>query len=218
MDKRCRDNESYITPEERLKIKDARILIIGAHLGVGIAECALRLGFESITLVDENVIDYTGVLIKKMEFRSETIETLVADFDIVINAHSFDFDITFEIDDKCQKRSVPVIRPFAIGWLGVVTVVSPDGAPLRSLGFNWNDFDIKFAKYVANYYRYWGIPKDWLERTIETYKREPQAFSLNQTSVATWLVGGMTTNILFDIAVGNDYQKFPYLYLSTIKN
>ena len=213
-----RDNEVYITPEERLKIKDARVLIIGTHLGGVIAECALRLGFESITLVDENVIDYTGVPIRKMELKSEAIETLVADFEIVINAHSFDSDITFEIDDKCQKSNVPVIHPFAIGWLGVVTIVSPDGASLRSLGFNWNDFDLKFAKYIANYYRYWGIPKDWLERTIETYKSKPQAFSLDQTSVATWLVGGMTTNILFDITGGNDYQKFPYLYLSTIKN
>ncbi len=218
MDKKYRDKEIYITREEFFKIKQVRVLIIGEHLGRIIAECSLRLGFDSITLVDEDVIDYEGVSIKRMKLTSETVESLVSDFDIVINAHGFDSDMAFEIDDKCQMRNIPVIRPFAIGWLGVVAVVCPGGLSLRSLGLNWDEFDLKFAKYVANYYKYWGIPKDWLERIIERYKDKPQAFCTNQTSVAAWLVGAMVTNVMFDIAVGDEYQKFPYLYLSTIKS
>ena len=40
-------NRIYIKPDEQEKIKHFRVLLGGAGLGSVIAECALRLGFET---------------------------------------------------------------------------------------------------------------------------------------------------------------------------
>ena len=45
-------NRLYITEEEQQKIRDTKIVFGGAGIGSVIAECALRFGFENITIVD----------------------------------------------------------------------------------------------------------------------------------------------------------------------
>lgn len=49
MEERYQRNRIYITPEEQCKVKETKILLGGVGLGSVIAECALRLGFETIT-------------------------------------------------------------------------------------------------------------------------------------------------------------------------
>ena len=49
---RYRNNRIYLSNEEQSKIKDTRILLAGAGINSVIAECALRFGFETITIVD----------------------------------------------------------------------------------------------------------------------------------------------------------------------
>lgn len=45
-------NRIYVSEEEQERIKQVRILLGGAGIGSIIAECALRFGFENITIVD----------------------------------------------------------------------------------------------------------------------------------------------------------------------
>lgn len=45
-------NHLYITDEEQQKIKETRLLFGGVGIGSVIAECALRFGFERMTIVD----------------------------------------------------------------------------------------------------------------------------------------------------------------------
>ena len=45
-------NRLYITEEEQQKIRATKIVFGGAGIGSVIAECALRFGFENITIVD----------------------------------------------------------------------------------------------------------------------------------------------------------------------
>ena len=47
MEKMYSRNRIYIKPDEQEKIKLFRVLLGGAGLGSVIAECALRLGFET---------------------------------------------------------------------------------------------------------------------------------------------------------------------------
>ena len=47
-------NHLYITDEEQQKIKETRLLFGGVGIGSVIAECALRFGFERMTIVDGN--------------------------------------------------------------------------------------------------------------------------------------------------------------------
>lgn len=49
-------NRIYISERVQKEIRDFRLLFAGAGIGSHIAETALRMGFEHITLVDEEVV------------------------------------------------------------------------------------------------------------------------------------------------------------------
>lgn len=51
----------YISDSEQQKIRDTKILLAGAGLGSVIAECALRLGFESITIIDGDKVEESNL-------------------------------------------------------------------------------------------------------------------------------------------------------------
>ena len=54
-------NRIYISPEQQEKIRNTRILLGGAGLGSEIAECALRLGFEKITIIDGDRVELSNL-------------------------------------------------------------------------------------------------------------------------------------------------------------
>lgn len=54
-------NRFYITNEEQGKIRKTRILLGGAGIGSNIAECALRFGFERITIVDGDKVELSNL-------------------------------------------------------------------------------------------------------------------------------------------------------------
>lgn len=70
MDEKYSRNRIYVNESEQKLIKNYRILLGGAGIGSIIAECALRFGFENITIVDGDRVEesnlnrqnYTNVL------------------------------------------------------------------------------------------------------------------------------------------------------------
>ena len=54
-------NRIYISEEEQERIKQVRILLGGAGIGSIIAECALRFGFENITIVDGDKVEESNL-------------------------------------------------------------------------------------------------------------------------------------------------------------
>lgn len=56
-----RRNYLYISDENQRKIANCRILIGGCGLGSVIAECALRLGFENICIVDGDKVELSNI-------------------------------------------------------------------------------------------------------------------------------------------------------------
>ncbi|TAJ10133.1 ThiF family adenylyltransferase [Marinilabiliaceae bacterium JC017] len=54
-------NRIYISDEQQAQIKETRILIAGAGLGSSIAECALRLGFEHLTICDFDQVEHSNL-------------------------------------------------------------------------------------------------------------------------------------------------------------
>ena len=56
-----RRNYLYINSENQEKIKNCRVLIGGCGLGSVIAECALRLGFENICIVDGDKVELSNL-------------------------------------------------------------------------------------------------------------------------------------------------------------
>lgn len=54
-------NRLYVLPEEQDIIGQKRILLGGAGIGSIIAECAIRFGFERLTIVDGDVVEETNL-------------------------------------------------------------------------------------------------------------------------------------------------------------
>jgi tRNA A37 threonylcarbamoyladenosine dehydratase len=50
-------NRIYITEEEQALIKTYPVLIAGCGIGSNIAECALRFGFENLTIIDGDHVE-----------------------------------------------------------------------------------------------------------------------------------------------------------------
>lgn len=54
-------NRIYISQLEQSVIKNHKILIAGSGIGSVIAECALRMGFENITIIDGDDVELTNL-------------------------------------------------------------------------------------------------------------------------------------------------------------
>ncbi|WP_038030397.1 HesA/MoeB/ThiF family protein [Thermonema rossianum] len=54
-------NYLYIEPEEQARLATCRVLLGGCGIGSNIAECALRLGFERLRLVDGDTVSLSNL-------------------------------------------------------------------------------------------------------------------------------------------------------------
>lgn len=54
-------NRFYISKEDQQAIKSFGIILAGCGIGSNIAECALRIGFENITLIDGDTVELTNL-------------------------------------------------------------------------------------------------------------------------------------------------------------
>ena len=61
MESRYNRNQIHISEEQQAIIKDFKILIAGCGIGSYIAECLIRLGFETLTIVDGDSIELTNL-------------------------------------------------------------------------------------------------------------------------------------------------------------
>jgi molybdopterin/thiamine biosynthesis adenylyltransferase len=61
METRYSRNRIYISDHEQQAIKNCPVLLCGSGLGSVIAECALRLGFENITIIDGDEVDESNL-------------------------------------------------------------------------------------------------------------------------------------------------------------
>ena len=61
MEERYSRNRLYVSEREQSIIKDYKIFLGGAGIGSIVAECALRLGFEHITIVDGDKVEESNL-------------------------------------------------------------------------------------------------------------------------------------------------------------
>lgn len=239
-------NRLYIQEEEQEIIKNTPILFAGCGIGSNIAECALRFGFENITIVDGDTIElsnlnrqnYTEENISQSKAESlynrlksinpeakinfhyefiteENLDRIITDQKIIINALDFTSNIPLLLDKTCQGKEIDVLHPYNLGWGGLVTVITPDGLGLDSLSSD-NFNELKMVEYVSSYLRFWKKPNEWLENIIHEYKSEKELLPPPQLSIASWIVAGMCTHIMYKIATKKDFKKFPEFYINSI--
>lgn len=240
-------NRIYVTECEQQTIKNTKVLLGGAGIGSIIAECALRFGFEHLTIVDGDVVEESNLNRQnycmqdigkpKVEALKErllninpnakittintfidnsNLEDLIKGQDIAINVLDFKSEIPFLFDECCQKYNISVLHPYNIGWGGLVFVVEPAGIQLRAFSDKWQNFEMQLIEHIANYFKFWVQPKPWIENLIMQYKNEKSLLPPPQLSIASWIVGGLCTNLMFYIVTGQKIKRYPKFYLSSI--
>lgn len=242
-------NRLYISPDEQELIRKKPILLAGSGIGSNIAECALRFGFENITIVDGDKVEVSNLnrqnytnndvtnfkadsIQKRLleinpeaqikcrnEFISDSnVAEIVEGHQIAINALDFTTDIPLKFDKHCREKGISVLHPYNLGWGGVVTVITADTLGLDSLTKGQDMNELVFVDYVANYLRFWEKPYEWLEKIIEDYKNESEVLPPPQLPIASWIVAGICTHIMFNIATGKPVKKFPEFYINSLCN
>lgn len=241
-------NRLYVLEEEQKLIKNASILLAGAGIGSVIAECLLRLGFETLTIIDGDVVELSNlnrqnyiekdVSISKVEALKERLLSInneakitihncfltpdnvnqyIADHKIAINALDFTSEVPLLFDSLCQKKNIPVLHPYNLGWAALVLVISKDQG-LHILEKPNEPFnEVNVVNYVSNYMKYSGNPQEWLDEIIDKYKKENKKLSPPQLSIASWQVAAVCATIAFDITTNKPIKKFPEFYFTTIR-
>jgi molybdopterin/thiamine biosynthesis adenylyltransferase len=243
-------NRIYVRENEQKIIKDTKILLGGAGIGSIIAECALRFGFENITIIDYDKVELSNlnrqnytegdlgkykaemlakrllsinsnakITVHNCFVDNDNVESFVKVCDVAINALDFNSDIPFVFDNVCKKYNVPVLHPYNLGWAGFLSVVMPDGIQLSQLSENLHQFELCIAEYVFKYSKFWNISNnEWLEKVLREYKNEDNILPPPQLSVASWIVAGLCTNVIYNLVTGKEVKVFPKFYISTIYN
>lgn len=78
MNERYSRNRLYISPEEQRIIKNYPILLAGSGIGSNIAECALRFGFENITIIDGDIIEVSNLNRQNYTYQDISMSKAVA--------------------------------------------------------------------------------------------------------------------------------------------
>lgn len=250
MNNRYNRNRIYVTEENQEQLKRYNLLIAGCGIGSVIAECALRMGFEKMTIIDGDIVEETNLnrqnyiksninnskvvslynrlksINKEAEITyqntfitKENINEIIENHDVAINCLDFDSEIPLLFDKICQENKIPVLHPYNLGFASLVTIISPEGKSLEFLKKENEKFnELKVVEYVTSYMTFWGDQQLWLEKVIKDYKSEEGNISPPQLAIASWILGGMCTHILYNIATGKPYKQFPEFYFSSINN
>ena len=239
-------NRIYLSNCEQQKLKNFSIVIAGSGIGSNIAECALRIGFEKICVIDGDLIEdsnlnrqnYTEDQIgtskatalyerlksintnAEISFINEFISTNnmpeTGRYNAGINALDYTNEAPRLFDESCFNSGIPVLHPYNVGWGGLVTVLSPKGPPLQSIEKSSKFNEVDMVEYAASYQRYWQKPQIWLEEAISQYRNEELTLPPPQLAIGSWYVAAMCTHLLVKIATGKFYKKFPEFYLSSL--
>lgn len=239
-------NRIYLSAREQEVLKNYPLLIAGSGIGSNIAECALRTGFEKICVVDGDLIEdsnlnrqnYTEAEIgtPKAVALYERLKSINRKADLsyihgfitkdqmpeagkykaAVNALDFSDETPLEFDRQCLRSGVPVLHPYNLGWSAMVTVLSPEGPALSSIGKSAGFNELDVVEYAAGHRRFWKKPEIWLEDTISQYRNERERLPPPQLAIGSWYAAAMCTHLLVKMATGQYYKKFPEFYLTSL--
>lgn len=246
MEQRYDRNRLYLTKDQQKLIKGTPILLGGAGIGSVIAECLLRFGFETLTLIDGDVVELSNsnrqnylekdISMPKVEALRErllsinsaakitahncfitpdTVQDFIQGHEIAVNALDFTSEVPLLFDKICQEQAIPVLHPYNLGW-GALVIVIGERTGLASLQKADQQFnELNVVQYVSNHMRQKGNPQPWLDEILEAYINEKEKLPPPQLSIASWIVAGMCTQLIFDLVTGRSIREFPEFYLTT---
>tara|TARA_R110001583_G_scaffold25760_2_gene93063 strand:- start:10678 stop:11409 length:732 start_codon:yes stop_codon:yes gene_type:complete len=238
-------NRLYVSDLEQEKIKNTRILIAGAGLGSNIAECALRTGFENITICDMDNVEHSNL--NRQNYTQDDIENSKVESlykrlksinpNATINQHNVfltkencaeyleDIDIAINTIDFTSNA------PFIFDEICLkknIPVLHPYNLGWAGCVFVINERSESLETIVKNYeepevdiveHIIVNSSKNedltWLSDVLIKYKEEGGVESPPQLAVGSWMNAGICASLLFKLANEKMVKVFPDFYIST---
>jgi len=237
-------NRIYISEKEQQQLKEYKIFLAGCGIGSVIAECALRLGFENITIADSDNVELSNL--NRQNYTDENIGTaktesikkrlLQINPDANITTHNL-YLTESNIEQLLAGHNVAINAldfqgnaPFVFDELcqkNNIPALHPYNIGWAALLFIIMPTGAGLAS-ISN--EYTGFEKkavsfflnkmdngqrEWVEDVLTEYVNETVKQSPPQLSVASWLLGGLCAKILFQLATSKKIKKFPQYYFLT---
>lgn len=241
---RYNGNKIYISQDEQEKMQQTRILIAGAGIGSVIAECALRIGFEDLVIVDSGKVteeslscqNYTKTDIGKFKAERLAKRLLRINPNAKIQFHNI------EADHENLQWLVKDVK-IAINALGFKTDIpfvldelcSAKRIPvLHPYNFGWGAFltitkpgsyklselsstKENFELVLAEYVSRYCTFWNMPNRWMDRIIDTYKQYSISELSIASWVVAGHCVNVMFDIITGKEVKYFPKFYFSSLR-
>ncbi len=237
-------NRLYVSDREQKKIKNTRILIAGAGLGSNIAECALRTGFENITICDMDNVEQSNL--NRQNYTQNDIENSKVDSlykrlksinpDATIKQHNIFLteencaeyleDIDIAINTIDFTSNVPFIFD-EICLEKNIPVLHPYNLGWAGCVFVINEHSERLESIVRNYEdpevdivehiivnSNKNCDLTWLRDVLRDYQKEGGTDSLPQLAVGSWINAGICASLLFKLANRKRVKIFPDFYFS----
>ncbi|KKO88724.1 MULTISPECIES: HesA/MoeB/ThiF family protein [Sphingobacterium] len=136
---------------------------------------------------------------------------------VAINALDFSSDIPFVFDQYMAQKNIPVVHPYNLGWAGFLTILPPGGLNLQSLEKTYQTFELNVGKFIVDSLQTKGIETRWFEEFLVEYGKIALTSPPPQLSVGLYLLSGMVSHIVFNLATAKPVNFFPdSYYLSMI--
>lgn len=239
-------NRFYISEEDQSSIRSCKILLAGCGIGSNIAECALRLGFESLTLIDGDVVELTNLNRQNYlhgDIGSSKTEALkkrllginpnanILSENIFLNNGNIEAHLTghhiavnaLDFQSDTPFRFDELCQVYKIPVLhpyniGWATVVFVISPQGPNLTSISKDH-AGFEKKVAAFLieKLHNGAKEWIQNILSEYEEKGHGQSPPQLSVGSWLTGATCTNIIYRIATRKPVRPFPDFYFTTIE-
>ena len=240
---RYQRNQLYLNAEQQNRIKQTPVLIAGIGLGSTIAETALRLGFENLTIIDGDKVEEsnlnrqnftqsdvgeykTTALEKRLTainpsaqiksvakfLTDDNIEQYLENVGIAVNTLDFDTKAPFLFDEKCNRRNIPIIHPYNLGWAAGVFVVNAKSKQIAELKTENGKTELAVVDFMFKNLPPNAPDIDWLKQIAKEYNASSLQ-SPPQLATASQLVAALTTTLMFKIANNIEVETFPYSYL-----
>lgn len=238
-------NRIYLSPDDQNLIKNFPILIGGCGIGSNIAECALRFGFENLTIVDGDKVEESNL--NRQNYTTENISEYKAESLFkrlkLINPDAQIKYIPEYINHENADRIIEN-KKIAINALDFtsdiplyfdkicmeknINVIHPYNLGWAGLTViitpdsapiqsisEGNFSELEMVKYIISDLKLTNRPYEWLENILNEYLNEGEALSPPQLSIASFLTAGLCTHLLYLLATGKPIKKFPSYYISS---
>ncbi|MDM1294230.1 ThiF family adenylyltransferase [Sphingobacterium sp. N143] len=155
---------------------------------------------------DANVVIYPEFIDRK------NLYELDLQHKVAINALDFSSDIPFLFDAYMAQKGIPVIHPYNLGWAGFLTVITPESRNLQQLSKEHQVFEMNVGKFIVDSLKAKHIETRWLEDFLTAYGKIAMDSPPPQLSLGLYLLSGMVSHIVFNIATNKPIKVFPDSY------